>query len=123
MQRKIKFKFYDKKRKWLMDVISIDWEKGLVFCSFHGHLFVSLMEHGDLLQNTGRRDKYKNEIYDKDILFENDGLDGKKLEVYWDEKVSGFRCRRNTYTCPIPESKNIEIIGNIYKHSKLLTDE
>ena len=56
MQRKIRYKFYDKKRKWLMDVIAVDWEKGIVVCSFHDQKFISLIEHGDLLQNTGRRD-------------------------------------------------------------------
>jgi hypothetical protein len=59
MLRKIKFKFYDKKRKWLMDVIAVDWEKGIIVCSFAGQVFVSLIEHGDLLQNIGHRDKYK----------------------------------------------------------------
>ena len=123
MQRKIRYKFYDKEKKLIMDVIVIDWERGLVVGSHVGKMKVSLIEQGDLLLNTGRKDKYKNEIYDKDILFENDGLDGKKLEVCWNEKESGFRCRRGVYTCPIPESKNIEIIGNMNEHSKLLTDE
>lgn len=45
----------------------------------------------------------------KIFLFENDGLDRKKLEVYWDEKASGFRCRRDTYTCPIRPSDNIAV--------------
>jgi hypothetical protein len=111
MQRKTKFKFYDKKRKWVMDVISIDWEKGLVFCSFHGHLFVSIIEHGDLLQNTDCRDKYKNEIYDKDILIENDGLGEIKLEVYWDNKLSGFQCRRDNYTGPILGRPKMSFLG------------
>ena len=88
-----------------MDVIAIDWGEGIVVCSFHGQIFVSLIEHGNLLQNTGRRDKYKNEIYEKDIIFEDDGLDGKKLEVYWENKVGGFHCRHDIYTSPIPESK------------------
>jgi hypothetical protein len=47
-------------------------------------------------------------------------FDGKKLEVYWDDKVSGFRCRHDVYTCPIPESKHIEVIGNMNEHPELL---
>ena len=84
---------------------------------------VSLIEQGDLLLNTGRKDKYKNEIYDNDVIFAYDGLDRINLEVYWDEKVSGFRCRRGVYTCPIPESKNIEVVGNVNKDPELLVME
>jgi hypothetical protein len=68
-------------------------------------------------------DKYRRELYEKDIIFEHDELGGKRLEVYWDEKVSGFRCRRDSYTCPIPESKNIEFIGNMNENPELLTNE
>jgi hypothetical protein len=106
-----------------MDVIVIDWERGLVVSSHVGKMNISIIEQGDLLLNTGRKDKYKNEIYDKDILFENDGLDGKKLEVYWDEKVGVFLCRRGTYTSPIPESKNIEVIGNMNENPEILTND
>jgi hypothetical protein len=123
MERKIRYKFYDRKRKKLFDVLVIDWMRGLVTGSHLGKMDVFIIEQGDLLLNTGRKDKYKNEIYDKDILFEHDGLDGKKLEVYWDNNLSGFRCRRGDYTCPIPESRNIEIIGNMNERPHLLTDE
>ena len=50
-------------------------------------------------------------------------LGDKKLEVYWDEKVSSFRCWRDLYNCPIPESKNIEIIGNMNEYPEHLTNE
>ena len=50
-----------------MDAIAVDWEKRIVACSFHGQVFISFIEDGDLIQNTGRRDKYRKEIYDKDI--------------------------------------------------------
>jgi hypothetical protein len=105
-----------------MDVIVIDWERGLVVGSHVGKMNISIIKQGEPLLNTGRKDKYKNEIYDKDIIIENDELGGKKLEIYWDEKASGFRCRRDTYTCPIPDSKNIEIIGNMNEHPKLLAN-
>jgi YopX protein len=122
MHRKIKFKFYDRKRKKLFDVLVIDWMRGLVTGSHLGKMDVFIIEQGDLLLNTGRKDKYKNEIYDKDILIENDGLGEIKLEVYWDDKLSGFQCRRDNYTGPIPDSKNIEIIGNMNEHPELMND-
>ena len=74
-----------------MDVIAIDWEKGIVICSYVGKTWISLIEHGDLLQHTGRRDKYKKEVYEKALLLEMDSLGDKKLEVYWDDKLSSFR--------------------------------
>jgi hypothetical protein len=33
-----------------------------------GHVWVQLIEQGDLLQNIERRDKYRKEIYDGDIV-------------------------------------------------------
>jgi hypothetical protein len=120
MKREIKFKFYDKKRKRLMDVISIGWEKGILVCSYGGQAWISLIEHGDLVQYSDHRDKHGKEIYEGDVLFENDPFGGKKLEVFWDEKLSGFHCRRSLYHCPIPESKNIEVIGNGYEYPELL---
>jgi hypothetical protein len=122
MERKIRYKFYDRKRKKLFDVLVIDWMRGLVTGSHLGKMDVFIMEQGDLLLNTGRKDRYKNEIYDKDILIENDGLGEIKLEVYWDDKLSGFQCRRDNYTGPIPDSKNIEIIGNMNEHPELMND-
>ena len=58
MKRAIKFKFYDKQSKRLMDVKSISWEYGIVVCVFAGESLSSFFEDGDLLQYTGRKDKY-----------------------------------------------------------------
>lgn len=68
MHRKVSFKFYNKRRELLMDVIVIDWKKGIVIVSHLGKMDIAPIEQGDLLLNTGRKDKYKNEIYDKDIF-------------------------------------------------------
>jgi hypothetical protein len=56
---KIKYKFYDKQRKWLMDVISIDASKGTLICSYGGQAWVSLIENGILYRYD---DKNKNGI-------------------------------------------------------------
>ncbi len=107
-----------------MDVISIDWEKGIVVCIYGGHVWVSLIEDGDLLQYTDRKDKYKKEIIEGHIIVEHDHLSAKlPVEVYWDTTVSGFRCRRDTYRGPLPESNHIEIIGNHYENPELLMSE
>jgi hypothetical protein len=121
MQRKITFKFYDKKRKRLMDVVSIDWGNGLIVCTYGGQGWLSLIEDGDLLQYTDRKDKYKKEIFEGHIISEQDqfGVTPPK-EVYWDDTVSGFRCRHGAYTGLLPDSKNMEIIGTVYENPELL---
>jgi hypothetical protein len=124
MQRKIKFKFYDKQRKRLMDVISINWEQGILECLFGGQSWISFIENGELLQYIDRKDKYKKEIYEGNIIVEHDHLGPKApMEVYWDENVNGFRCRRGVYKGLLPESKNIEVIGNRYDNPELLISE
>jgi YopX protein len=121
MQRKIKFKFYDKKRKRLMDAIRIDWDKGIVICVYGGQAWVSLIEDGVLLQCVDCKDKYKKEIYEGFFIIEHDHLgETLPLEVYWDTTVSGFRCRRDMYNGPLPESKNMEVIDNVFENPELL---
>ena len=121
MQRKIQFKFYDKKRKRLMDVMSLNWEQGIVVGIFEGKGWISLLEDGELLQYTDRKDKYRKEIFEGHIIIPYDHIGATlPMEVYWDDTVNGFRCRRETYHGPLPESKNIEVIGNIYENPDLL---
>jgi hypothetical protein len=121
MQRKITFKFYDQKRNRLMDVLSIDWGNGLIVCTYGGQGWLSLIEDGDLLPYTDRKDKYRKEIFEGHIIIEHDHLGGKlPLEVYWDATESGFRCRRASYHGPLPDSKNTEVIGNRYENPELL---
>src|SRR5262245_5716666 len=105
MQRKIKFKFYDRQRKHLMDVMSINWEQGIVVCIFERKGVILPIEDGDLLQYADRKDNYKKEIYEGNIIVEHDHLGTKPpMEVYWDEKECGFRCRHGVYNGLIPES-------------------
>ena len=123
MQRKITFKFYDQKRKRLMDVLSIDWGNGLIVCTYGGQGWLSLIEDGDLLPYTDRKDKYRKEIFEGHIIIEHDHLGvTPPLEVYWDTSVSGFRARHGPYNGPLPDSKNMEIIGTIYENPELLQD-
>ena len=76
------------------------------------------------LQYTGRKDKYKKEIYEGNIIVEYDDLGRKPpLEVYWDETMCSFRCRHGVYNGPLPESKYIEVIGNIDENPELLEKE
>ena len=122
MQRKVKFQFYDKKRKRIMDVLTIDWEKGIVVCVYGRQGWISLIEDGDFLQYAGRKDKYRREIFEGNIIIPYDHIGATlPMEVYWDEAVCGFRCRRDTFTGPLPASNNVEVIGNIYENPELLS--
>jgi YopX protein len=104
-----------------MDVISINWEQGILECLWGGQRWISLIEHGDLLQSTGRKDRYKKEIYEGHIIIPYDHIGATlPMEVYWDESVSGFRCRRETFTEPLPASKNVEVIGTMSENPELL---
>jgi YopX protein len=107
-----------------MDVMSINWEQGIVVCVFDRKGYVSLIEDGYLLQYTDRKDKYKKEIFEGHIISEQDHLGEKPpMEVYWDDTLSGFRCRHGVYQGPLPESKHMEVIGNIYENPELLMIE
>jgi hypothetical protein len=66
MRKNVKFKLYDKKRKWRMDVISINWEQGIVVGLYGGQAWISLFEDAELLQYTGLKDTYRKEIYEGD---------------------------------------------------------
>ena len=112
MKREIKYRAIDEKTKKVVFEGTLSDVRNAA-----GRLHFTTWEW---LEYTGRRDKNRKEIYERDVLFENDSFGGKKLEVFWDEKLSGFHCRRSLYHCPIPESKNIEVIGNGYEHPELL---
>jgi uncharacterized phage protein (TIGR01671 family) len=122
MQRKIKFKFYDNKRKWLMDVIAIDWEKGIVVCEYYGHVWVQLIEQGDLLQYIGRRDKYRKEIYEGDVVkvFDEFGENPNLFKVAYHEAqwvISPLS--EPTYHWYLGD-KELEVIGNSYVKPELV---
>jgi hypothetical protein len=107
----------------LLDVMYIHWQQGIIVGVVEGKGSLSLLEDGDLLQYTGRKDKYKKEIFEGNIIIPYDHIGATlPMEVYWDERFSGFRCRRNTCQGSLPESKNAEVIGNIYENPELLTN-
>jgi hypothetical protein len=103
-----KFKFYDRKRKRLMDVILIDWEHGVLTCVYGTQNWISLLEDGELLRFTGR-------VYGKEEVYEGflirhiaDGNEPlRALEVYFDTKFAGFYVRslddEHLYRIPLPE--------------------
>jgi hypothetical protein len=74
MQTQIKLRFYDNKRKRLTDVLTVDWEKGIVICVYGGQVWISLIEHGYLLQYSGLKDKHQRKIAEADIVKDRFGI-------------------------------------------------
>lgn len=110
--REIKFRAWNKTRLWMDNVWSIDWEHELLCFSKHNQDF---MRHFVLMQYTGLKDKNGVEIYEGDII--------KLRERTYHEVVyarQGFWLSKRVPLWAL--SAEIEVIGNIYEHSKLLGD-
>ena len=116
MRINVKFKFYDKKRKWLMDVMAIDWEKGIIVGLYGRQHFISLIEHGDLLQYTGLKDKYRKEIYEGNIMTYSNS--DKKYEVKFIQGRFSIELGR-----PALWWEDSEVIGNIDENPELLKSD
>ncbi len=131
MQTQIKLRFYDNKRKRLTDVISVDWEKGIVVCLYGGQVWISLIEHGHLLQYTGLKDKHGKKIAQADIVKDQFGI---LCEVRFGEFADtkghvqyGFylydfadKINRGNMGYDVTKSCPLEVIGNRYDNPELL---
>lgn len=140
MTREIKFKFWNKIKKEMWFVESINWQTKKVSSSS----LTANFNHGVLLQYTGLKDKNGIEIYEGDILrrlpkdcWEKENF--ISFEVFYHdgnqaEDGVGFQMNRtHFYGCIVgfdmirammrfrPENVcKMEIIGNIYQNRELL---
>jgi len=77
------------------------------------------------LQYTSLKDKNGKEIYEGDII---EIKDGRIYEIYFDNKILGFRMRNSQYKrynliiMSYKEKAYVNIIGNIYENPELLKD-
>ena len=143
--RGIKFRAWDKKKKTMMPIIEIDWEyKEVKFreweskdCENETVSDWARLEDTELMEFTGCKDKNGKEIYEGDMLryrYSSTDFKGavefhdKILKIGWEgdeERFVGFILRGidkdgRVWFIAMPNTEDIEIIGNIYENPKLL---
>lgn len=117
MSREIKFRAWNKAKKFMDTAWLVDWEHGQVAHKTHN---VSQLENCILMQYTGLKDKNGKEIYEGDIIT-GKGIQGV---IKWIPEHCGFLIHEEMgYTFidagNVPAT-SYEVIGNIYEHPELL---
>ncbi|MBE9515945.1 MAG: hypothetical protein IME93_03090 [Proteobacteria bacterium] len=126
--REIKFRAWDIDRRQYLS-------GGAVFIEVlrgrnpeEGRLYLDTSDHISkdrfiLQQYTGLKDKNGAEIYEGDVLEEEEGY---YFEVVWDESWAKFKIQHRTISIQYPEwnrGKKMKVIGNIYENPELLDND
>ena len=125
--REIKFRAWDKRRQqfhWGISNVCLTLGGNLMWqFGFKSPDFLDKEEAEDyvLQQYTGLHDKNGEEIYEGDIIRDNEK---KNHKVLWDSSLYGW----SPFGCHIPWSvgslpKHFEVIGNIYENPELVEEE
>jgi uncharacterized phage protein (TIGR01671 family) len=124
--REIKFRFWNKKRELMSKVYGL----GTLWECLNGEWGVWEWRWEDVikLQYTGLKDKNGKEIYEGDIV---EGFGGEKYKVIWEDNWSRFvfeNFDEEDYSYDPADNENcsqhyLEVIGNIYENSDLLSDD
>jgi len=125
--REIKFRAWDKKRKFIFRVTELVWDfLSKVEIKDRTTGFVLKENDYDLMQYTGLKDKNGKEIYEGDILSYGMWSDDKGsciYKVYWNEEDALFDTLdlRHNQEMTHVETFGAEIIGNIYENPELVS--
>lgn len=117
--REIKFRAWDKLNKEMFNVEFIDFQKKQVYRDV-----VSYRKFNDveLMQYTGLKDEYGDEIYEGDIVT----LHNSRYKVIFNSEEARFVLRYDEFEMEIPFTNNnnerMEIIGNIYENPELMEE-
>ena len=118
--REIKFRAWDKLNKDMFNVESINFQERRVYKDTVSY---RKFEDIDLMQYTGLKDEYGDEIYEGDIVT----LHNSKYKVIFNTKEARFILNDVFFEMDIPFTNNnnerMEIVGNIYENSELMEDE
>ena len=122
MQKRFKFRAYDKKTKKTYDVKEIIFDKSVKGISY---LIVFdedseenyKVEDFILMQFTGETDKIGQDIYEGDIYVYNSDVNGRKYVVNWENNDIAYEGNFHGYEF---SETDIIVIGNIYENEDIL---
>lgn len=131
MNRKIKFRAWDKDRNEMFDVQAIYFQQDKIIVSMPVKIkgFEQLCvekTNVELMQYTGLKDKNGKKIYEGDIVKYKDFSNGAYLfreqpltkdVVTWNKDTCGYKVKHMGLTF---KAETYEIIGNIYENPELL---
>ena len=123
MEREIKFRAWDKRKKEMFYDWCIDPDGGWFGDFGEGSEDIALKyyKNGEIevMQYTGLKDKNGKEIYEGDIVQVN----GRNQEVFFKDGYFGWgQQHTGTYSFDPFESEEIEVIGNIYENPELIKE-
>lgn len=117
--REIKFRAWDKNKKVMTFVGELAWLVGGLHFGDAGACQGFIGKDAELMQYTGLKDCHGKDIYEGDIVYFKDW---HAKEVIWEggEGLAGFRLKYTDLFLMGYDSKNFEVIGNIYSNPELL---
>lgn len=123
--REIKFKAWVKELNEIREVEYINFLKKMIsypnkFCK--EYYLNADFDEIELMQYTGLKDEYGDEIYEGDIVI----LHNSRYKVIFNMEQARFVLRDDKFEMEIPFTNNnnerMEIIGNIYENPELIED-
>ena len=120
MKREIKFRAWDKKDKFMVDVASINfWPNGVLsVLEDFDDAEPQFADSYELMQFTGLHDKNGREIYEGDLVLLTNGYEGTIYEVIFDEAKFEISGDGGCYDLG-EEFMNCEVIGNVHTNPEL----